>query len=107
MTRHMRCVHLNLKDFQCWKCPKSFKSNRSLNYHLVKAHEAILSDREMVAVEKDLNKMQTMKLVPVEMICKKCNKTDFTDIYDFNAHVLECYGNTLNKQVIFKGCELL
>ena len=66
MTRHLRCVHLNLKglfyikkniffpilimylfllDFQCWKCPKTFKSNRSLNYHLVKAHEVVLSDR--------------------------------------------------------------
>ena len=63
----------------------------------------------MVAVEKDLNKMQTMKLVPVEHKCLKCNKTDFETIYVFNEHVLQCYGNTLNKQVIFKcnKCDLI
>ena len=38
-------MYLFLLDFQCWKCPKTFKSNRSLNYHLVKAHEVVLSDR--------------------------------------------------------------
>jgi len=109
MTRHLRCVHLNLKDFQCWKCPKTFKSNRSLNYHLVKAHEVVLSDREMVAVEKDLNKMNAHKLIPVDMQCKKCLKTDFDTILHLNAHVIDCYGPTLNKQVIFKcnKCETM
>ena len=54
---------------------------------------------EMVAVEKDLNKMNAHKLIPVDMQCKKCLKTDFDTILHLNAHVIDCYGPTLNKQV--------
>ena len=55
---------------------------------------------EMVAVEKDLNKMNAHKLIPVDMQCKKCLKTDFDTILHLNAHVIDCYGPTLNKQVL-------
>ena len=54
----------------------------------------VLSDKEMSAVDKDINKTNGPKIQPVEMQCHKCHKREFESIFAFNDHVLNCYGNT-------------
>ena len=56
----------------------------------------VLSDKEMIAVEKDVNSIPSVKLQPVIMKCQKCQKSDFHEILLFNEHVLKCYNNNKN-----------
>ena len=53
LRRHTNEVHLNIRDYQCWKCPKQFKNDRALNVHLVCVHKEVLENAEkMKSTEK-------------------------------------------------------
>ena len=93
-------VHLNLKLFQCEACPKALKCARSLRRHLVTKHGYILNEKEMTQIEKDIERQQIVK--PIGDKCLKCDSKNFKDIFEFNSHVIECYGKTLDTSIEFK-----
>ena len=101
MQRHVNMVHLNLKLFQCEACPKALKCARSLRRHLVTKHGYVLDEKEMNQIEKDIERQQIIK--PVETKCLKCDSNQFKDEFEFDNHVVICYGKTLNTSVEFKG----
>ena len=100
MQRHVNMVHLNLKLFQCEACPKALKCARSLRRHLVTKHGYVLDEKEMNQIEKDVERQQIVK--PVETKCLKCDSNQFKDEFEFDNHVVICYGKTLNTSIEFK-----
>lgn len=40
IKRHMKCVHMKLREFQCYKCPDHrYSTQEALNSHLYKYHD--------------------------------------------------------------------